>query len=204
MKPPIYVIHDQRRADRAKLLHQELEAQGLHVDDIHMMPAVYRENPADGIAEAHKACIRHCMGTNEPFAIIMEDDVQFTCGGAFRYFLDTAMQAPTGDLFMGGCYTVRNMRQVADNVVRLDGFSSTHLYIVYRSFFQRLLEAEPGVHLDQWLSKSGAVIHACYPFAARQYNGFSDNVKKEVNYDHLIKGFKFYTGIHPPGGYLPG
>ena len=73
MKSPIYVIHDPRRTDRAKLLHQELEAQGLNVDDIHMMPAVYRENPADGIAEAHKACVRHCMGTNEPFAIIMED-----------------------------------------------------------------------------------------------------------------------------------
>lgn len=203
MKQPIYIIHDPRRVDRAKLLQMELEAQNLLPEAVNFMPAVYMEHPCDGIAEAHKACIRHAMAAGHPFAIIMEDDVQFTCSTSLRYFLDVAQQGPECDLFMGGCYTVKNMRQIADNVVKLDGFSSTHLYIVYAPFFQRFLECEKGHHLDQWLSKSGAVVHACYPFAAKQYNGFSDNVKKNVNYEHLIKGFKFYTGDHPAGGYFP-
>ncbi len=199
MTDKIFLIHDPARVDRRELYRQELITQG--IDTVDIIPAVKdSSNPVKNISQAHKKCIRKAIELNLPRVIIMEDDVKFSCPGAFNRFLELSEALPKNwDIFISGSYDY----QVADQfikakeiisisgLVNLNKFSGLHCYIVNQRYYNKMLSLPENRNLDKVISNSNASIWMCYPMVALQHSGFSDNICKEVDYNktysHRIK-----------------
>lgn len=177
-----HVIHDPNRTDRFVTLQKEAGEQGF---PFKLFPALKAEPPYKGISLAHKQIVQYALDQNLDEVLIMEDDVRFCGPGSFRYFLDN--RPSEFDLYLAGVYFGV---LTSDNTVKQ--FSGLHCYIVHKRFYDTFLKIDPEQHLDFALTGKG-LYKVCNPFAAIQYNGFSDNVKKEADYDNLLRGRKLFN-----------
>lgn len=190
----IYVIHNPDRKDRQQVLIKELMSQ--NVVDINFMPAVIASKPAAGISQAHKNCVKWAAKLGLPEICVMEDDVKFTAPDSLFTFFEAYKQAPDDcDIFLAGMYT-GSIHRINDHVAKTNSFSGLHCYIVRKKFYDKFLSAPPDKHIDRWIgqtAKTGgnAKVYLSYPMTAIQHNGFSDNVKKTMNYDYLLKKNKY-------------
>lgn len=178
-----HVIHNLDRQDRTAILTKELSIQKI---EMRIWSPIFDITPATGIAKAHKQIVQWAKDNNQEEVLIMEDDVRFCGEGAFEYFLDN--KPKDFDLYLAGIYygVIKD-----DNTV--DKFSALHCYIIHSRFYDSFLSCPDKKHIDYHLSGLNSVYKVCNPFAAIQYNGYSDNVKKSMNYDNLLKNYTFYN-----------
>lgn len=180
------IIHDRSRKDRFEVLLKELKEQGISYI---LWDAVKDITPGTGISKAHKRIVQWAKDNNQPEILIMEDDVRFCGPGSFQYFLDNKPQE--FDIYLAGVYFGHLQ---PDNSVKT--FSALHCYVVHERFYDTFLKVPVKYQLDTYLSEQGGLYKVCYPFAAIQHNGYSDNVKKSVNYDPLLKPYQLYNNYH--------
>lgn len=178
----MHIIHLSERKDRVSLFDCQLFSQNLKGC---IWPGILDlENPKRGIAKAHKQIVLYAKQQNLASIIIAEDDIKFTDIGSFDYFLDN--EPLDYDLYLGGVYF--GDIQI-DN--KIEDFSGLTLYKIRQSFYDTFLSISEDKDLDRALSGKGKFI-VCDPFVAIQYNGFSDNVKQEVNYDKHLLGKRLF------------
>lgn len=145
-------------------LQKEIETQGL---DYQLWEAeIVPKKPYAGVMRSHKKIVRWAKEQGLSEVCIMEDDIKFACPGAWEYYL--ANKPSDFDLYLGGIYSGR----IINGVVK--DFSALHLYIIKENFYDRFLDAAENNHLDRGIAGWG-VYKVCFPFAAIQYGGFSDN-----------------------------
>jgi hypothetical protein len=182
--PLLNIIHLPERLDRAELLKNELIEQGITNfklwDGIKDSRLVNR-----GISKAHKQIVQCAKENNFPEVLIGEDDLHFTSKGAFIYFIDNKPE--DFDIFLGGIYYGRLMK---DSIV--NDFSGLTLYIINERFYKKFLSMNETEHLDRALRNSGKFI-VCNPMVVIQHNGFSDNLKKDINYESFLKDRLLFT-----------
>jgi len=175
------IIFDSRRQEKYEPLMNELREQGIadyKIWDCVMLPSV-----VDSIAESHKMIIRDAMEQGLEKCFIAEDDLMFTCKGAWDYYLKN--MPDKFSLYLGCTYVL----PISNNIVC--GF---HLYCVYKDFYQQVLDVPRGQHIDTYMNELKGDYKYCYPFPALQRSGWSANNKMECNYNSLLKDEDIYKG----------
>lgn len=182
-----HIIHDSRRKERLATIIKETTEQGI---EYRLWPAVIEENPWTGIMKAHTQIVRWAKEQGLPEVLIMEDDVRFCGPGSFDYFLKT--KPAEFDLYLAGIYHGSPNREN-----RVKKFSALHCYIIRACFYDTFLAAPEDKHLDYYLSdfvKNGRY-YVCNPFTAIQYNGYSIQKKRVMNYNFLLQGRSLYKNF---------
>lgn len=172
------IIHLLHRKDRLNLLLKELESQ--NISDYLIWDGVTKyDNPTRNISEAHKSIVRHAKSQGYSEVLIAEDDIHFLYPNAFRYYLQFK---PTDfDMYLG---SVSSGKVSNDNIV--NDFSGLTMYIIKDKFYDVFLQAETTNQIDRGLRGLGKFV-VCNPFVAIQHNGYSDNYKRDCNYDIFFK-----------------
>lgn len=179
----VNIIHNKERKDRFIKLLYEMSEQGITYPIF--WDAVIRDNPKEGIREAHFQIVRNAKEKGLKEVLIMEDDIKFTGKGAFDYFLRNKPELY--DLYLGGLSggVVRN-GLVAD-------FSGFHLYMVHEQFYDTFLnDVRSDLDIDRSMRYKGGSYFVCSPMVAVQYDGFSDHAKQETDYSEFWKNYTFY------------
>lgn len=146
-----------------------------------------------GISESFKEVIRHNI--NEKRILVFEDDVKFTSKKSINQFYDCIRDLPSDwDILLGGSYSFSEVSR-SGNLIKAGDFSSLHCVLIrdtaYKHFLSHNTEEIKDIdrHLGM-LSKKGELnVYVCNPMVAIQYNGFSHNKERSVNYDNLLKGY---------------
>jgi len=177
------IIHLSGREDRLELINNQLITQEI-VDYKFWEGIVDPENPARGIAKAHKQIVLWAKQQKLTSVMIAEDDVKFTAKGAFDYFKKN--EPDDYDLYLGGIYygKIKEDNSVSD-------FGGAMLYMIRENFYDTFLSVNEERDIDRSLSNKGKFI-VCNPFTAIQHEGFSDNKKAYVNYEMCLKGRKLF------------
>jgi hypothetical protein len=190
------VIHNPKRGDRWNTFSREVREQG--IEDIVVVPSVHIHRRAPmNISEAHKNCVRLAIEEDRDMVMILEDDVRFTSIGSYQEFMSRiSLLPPDWNMFLSGVYD-GHIIPLDDKVARVKEFSGLHCYIVHKRFYEDFLDADPRINIDKALSGKAFANHTCYlayPMVAMQYDGFSDNVNRQTNYNSLIQGrFKLWN-----------
>lgn len=181
----IHIIHNHERHLRYVHLMYELRRQD--ITDYKLWPAILdRRLICRGVSQAHKAIVQYAKDCGLSQVTIMEDDVKFPALDGYAYYL---REMPADfDIYLGGIY----QGNVDDDKTVKGGFSSLHLYTVRAKFYDTFLSVDETLHLDRGLEGLGD-FHVCYPFAAIQYNGFSDVERAPTNYHNLLHGKLIHT-----------
>lgn len=194
----IFVISGNRTKEKRSKLYFDLAVQTGELD-IHIVPGVYSESLSmSNIAQAHKNVVQKAKDFDLPYCVIMEDDVSFPVKKeAYKYFIDSMNKLPKDwDIYTSGFYTASSFEQDYDNVYRISRFSGLHLYCVNSKFYDQFLTCPPAVNIDQWISQEGiGICFCCYPFAATQHDGYSENVGRQTTYSTLLRDKKIYPNF---------
>jgi hypothetical protein len=140
------------------------------------------------VNRAHKRVVRFAKENNFPEVCVMEDDCILTSPGAWEYFLRN--KPKEYDLYFGGIYQAE-----MSNGRILNGFSGMTLYFVNEKFYDTYLSIAEDYHIDRNLGNI-AFEHdyrVCHPFVCKQIGGYSDNLRKEVDYSEFYREREFYT-----------
>lgn len=181
----VNVINLPRRIERLESFKQQANEQGFKYqvwEGIIDLAAVFR-----GISNAHKNIVRYAKATNQKRVFIAEDDCVFLEAGAWDYYLSKMPE--DFSLYLTMIYEGKideNNRIVKDPY----SFSGLTCYCVDESFYDVFLGVNDMDHIDKSL---GALadkynFYVCDQFVAKQLNGWSDQKKKDCQYDHYLKG----------------
>lgn len=197
----LHIIHNRENKVRSERLHYELDRQGITkftIVDAEMAPeGTEHEDRTKYILKSHKKALsegifyNQGLKVNPGYVIIAEDDIRMPSFDAYHYFLKGMKLIPDDwDIYLGGIYTGIGMVHKDGYAKILHGFAGLQLYAVREKFYHTYLNCDSVFH-DRWLTaKGGAKTYVIDPFAAIQYNGFSDQRKMAVNDDHHLKNFK--------------
>lgn len=193
-----FIISGNRTADKREELSIEIYKQ-TGIFNINIVPGVYSEGLSiNNIAMAHKKIVRLAKMKGYDFCLIMEDDVEFPVPiKSFEYFIDGMKKLPKDwDIYTSGFYTTNSFMQDFENIYRISGFAGLHLYCVNSRFYDTFLNTPMGCNIDQWISTAGiSNCYCCYPFAAYQKDGYSENVGRETAYSTLLMDKKIYPNF---------
>lgn len=165
-------------------MQEEMARQG--IEDYQLWPAIFVQHKPRciGINAAHKQIVRYAKENNLPEILIFEDDVRFPAKDGFQYYL--SKKPDDFDLYIGGVY-----RGDLDENGVTQKFTALHCYIIKQKFYDTFLNTRDDIDIDHALTGLGKFV-VCYPFAAIQYNGWSDHSWAEMNYDTLLTGKEIY------------
>jgi len=180
--PTINIINLKKRTDR----HESV------IRQMNMEKAPYKiwegieTTPAKiGISRSHKKIIQWAKDNALSFVVIAEDDLQFTGTGAYRYFIEN--MPIDFDLYLGGYYG-----GLPDEYNVMKKFNGTTLFICHSRYYDTFLSVNENINLDNALSMTEGKFVVCPKFVCKQAPGYSDNLKKEMNYDYLLKDKPIY------------
>lgn len=190
-----YIIHNSKNIARFQGLKAQINEQ--NISELTILPAIMLEDPVTGCAESHKSVIIRSKAQKLPFVTIFEDDIKFTCPGAWDFFnmVFEEYLPKDWDIFVGGVYFSTELQDVPfnDHVKRIPKkFSSTHCIVLRDTVYDHVLSCPAGKHFDEWLSQlcGSKNVYLCWPMPAIQSAGYSDIAGKEVDYSAMLKNFK--------------
>lgn len=182
--PCINIIFDNRQPEDYQRLLDEFEEQG--IKKYRFWDAVCNKNSViESINASHKMIVRWAKENKKPFVLIAEQDLNFTCKGAWQYFLDSMPKEY--DLFLSCTY----IPPISNN--QICGF---HLYCVAEKFYDKFLSVKDTDHVDTAMNDIKGDYKFCYPFPALQRSGFSFNNREIVNYNKVLKPEDIWHGFH--------
>lgn len=184
---PKLVINLPERTDRLEQVKKELTGW-----DYTIMSGVHHPQPMKGIAQAHINCVLLAQQNEWGNVLVMEDDIQLRKGSP--EYLNRALEnlPDEWDVLLGGLYNTKHLISVNDYWNKIGEFCGFHFYIVNKSAYQRFFDYNGRQHIDRWMNLKGDKLK-CFvlkKFIATQRNGFSDNVKKNVDYTNELKKFQ--------------
>lgn len=190
MTQMLNILHLPKRVDRMENLVKELSEQGITdytiIEGFVDLVAVFR-----GINLSHKTIVRLAQEQGLKSVTIAEDDIVFLGKGAWQYYLDNMPE--DFDLYLGMIYEGKIGE---DNRVMPDPytFSGLTLYTVHERFYDKFLSIKDMDHIDKLLGQLAGEykFYVCPEFMCKQMNGYSDQKKRDCEYDHYLKGRKLY------------
>ncbi len=149
------------------------------------IPGVKKEPSFHGIAEAHMNAIRFAKNAGWDKVLIMEDDLYIPAKEKANKYIDEAFaKCPDEwDILLGGVYHAKQMEKHNNYWNRIGEFCALHFYIVNSSAYDKLLTWDGSNHYDRWIGLTGLKCFVPSRFFAIQYDGFSDNVNKQTDYN---------------------
>lgn len=166
----VNVINLPHRTDRLEHFKNQAREQGFE----YIVWEGMMGNPTHTyISRSHKQIIMAAKAEGLEEVCVMEDDIVFPHPLAFK---DWLQHKPNKyDIYLGGNYGKDKNR---DGTIR--SFFGLHLYMVHNKFYDKFLSTPDREHIDLALSGKGRYI--LYD-VAKQMSGFSDNLKREVDYN---------------------
>ena len=151
-----------------------------------------RELPVfKGIAQAHLNAIRHAQEQGWPEVLIMEDDVNFQSKNSRSHADKCFSQIPDNwDLLLSSVYTSKGLTQYNGFWSQTKEFCGLTWYVVNQRAYDKILTFDKSMNIDRAMATAiGLNCFVVNEFFAIQYEGFSDNVNRKVNYDNLLGRF---------------
>jgi hypothetical protein len=174
----LHIIHDKDNLKRYDRLMNELKEQG--IENYYLWDAVHdKRSTFQGINKAHKQIILWAKENDLPYVTIAEDDVWFTCKGAYQYFLNN--EPKDYDIYLSSIF----LGEINENN-ETTNFTGLSLYKCNKRYYDIFLSADENQHIDIALNNSGKFV-VCNPFSAIQHNGYSTNEKRYMNYSFMFK-----------------
>lgn len=180
--PTINVIYDNRLSDDYGRLLGEFVQQGI-VKYKFWDAICYSDSVVSSINASHKMIVRWAKENKKPFVVIAEQDLTFTCAGAWDYFIKNKPESY--DLYLACTYVV----PISNN--KVCGF---HLYCISEKFYDTFLSIPDDTHIDTYTDELGGDYKYCYPFPALQRAGYSFNNKAFVNYNTVLQPHDIWQG----------
>jgi len=181
--PRLNIIFDARRAEKYDPLIYELNRQG--ITDYEIFPCIMLPEVVPSINASHKMIVREAKKNGLPEVAIAEDDLMFPAEDGWDYFLRNKPEKY--DLYLAGTYCLPVTNKI------ITGF---HLYMVHSDFYDTFLSAKDNAHIDTEFNNIEGDYHFCYPFAALQRPGWSNNCRRQVNYNGYLKPNDVYGYIN--------
>lgn len=181
----INIINRVKRTDRREAVTEQMEQEHC---SYRFWDGVEGKVPKHNIHKAHKNIIQWAKDMKMTKVCVAEDDACFCAPGAWKYFLDN--EPVDADMYVASYYSGSH-----DEFFNVKGFRGMTLYILYAKAFDLFLSLSENLHIDGALAMSSAKIVTCYPFAAIQSPGYSDQRKRFTADDQLrLKNKILYTG----------
>lgn len=181
--PKINIIYDNRHSERYDLLLNQFAEQG--ITDFKFWHCLIYNDVVESINASHKMIVKYAKDIGLKEICIAEDDLMFSCKGAWDYFLKN--KPKEFDLYLAATY----IPPITNN--KVCGF---HLYIISEKFYDAFLGVDKKIHIDTAMDDLKGDYHFCYPFPALQKSGFSANNKSVVDYNKVLKKEDIYDCNH--------
>lgn len=190
MPPILNIIHLPHRIDREQSYMEEMNLQCIAFK---LWPGVQKyKMPHHNINEAHRNIVQDAKDKNIPHVFIAEDDIKFSCKGAWKYYLSCLPKQ--FDLYCGLVYAGK-VDPRTNRIVSENGMSGTQtLYCIHERFYDFFLQINPLKHIDRELGRFGNIneYYVCNPMVCYQSGGHSDNFRRQMNYDEYLRDIKLY------------
>ena len=189
-KIPKCIINLPNRPERLKEIEEELP-KFFNNTSYTLIEGVIDKIPKLGIAKAHMNCIEYAKNNNFPNILILEDDVIFR-NNAREYADECIKNIPKDyDLLLGGLYDSLKLESVNDFWNKTERFCGLHFYIVNEKAYDKILAYNGETHIDKYMVRFAKLnSYVTKKHFAIQRVGFSDNVKRNVDYSILLERFE--------------
>lgn len=177
------IINLVHRKDRLLSIATQAKEQGV---TIKIWEGIIHENVCTGISRAFKMIVQDAKEKELPMVAIAEDDAVFTAPGAWQYFLDN--MPGYFDMYLASYYSGL---ETYDH--RIESYRGNTLIVVHQKFYDKFLNADETKNLDHALDFQGEYF-VCTPWPAIQMPGYSDQLKKEVDYTGKTPEHKLFRG----------
>lgn len=177
----IHVKGSSREATMLKEMNTHYEG------DFSVFDAIVKPNAYEGISESFKEVIR--MNYSEPEIHILEDDVKFLGRSSRVIFEESYKRLPDNwGIYLGGSYTYDNPIDLK-GILEVENYRSFHSVVIKQRCYDYFLthDSKKINNIDAWVCSFEKKAYLCSPQVAIQYNGYSYNRGKEVNYDYHLK-----------------
>ncbi|MGO1594999.1 MAG: hypothetical protein ACTHYC_13380 [Sphingobacterium sp.] len=177
MQLPTYVINLKQRRDRLNSISEEFR--GKSEFDVHIIEACREENGALGLWKSIKKAVRLAKEREDEVILICEDDHVF-CEAYHKKILFSAIYQGAylgADIILGGISHTRQIIPVNEYLCWVDCFQCTQFTVIYRHFFDALLDEEFNEDdaADLKLSEMTPNKYVIHPFISEQKDfGYSD------------------------------
>lgn len=193
---PVYVINLPSRDERRK--HIEQQFAGKTEFEVHFIEAVSHKVGAIGLWESICKVIHTAKERDEEIIVICEDDHFFTPAYNKDFFLAQLVEASRQnvELLIGGIGGFGHAVQVARHRFWTDWFYSTQFVVVFRSFFDKVLNYsfKEGDTADGVFSQLTMDKQTIFPFISVQKDfGYSDVTSSNDTYRGLIDHLFYNT-----------
>ena len=190
---PVCLINLPERTERLRLAKEELSRFFNPDKQIHVISGCRKKTSQEGIAQAHLDCVSFAKENNWPVVIITEDDLLFTSDNSRTYADQCFSDVPEDyDILLSGVYHGSLTNSNKQHWAKLHNFCALHFYIVNERAYDKILNFDFRLHIDRWMG-SHLNCFVTKKFWCIQRNGWSDNVKREVNYDSYLTSYKLLT-----------
>ena len=187
---PKCIINLPTRPERLKQTEEEL-AKFFKNTSYTLIEGVKTKSSKLGIAKAHMNCIEYAKNNNLPNILILEDDVIFR-DNAREYADECIKNIPEDyDLLLGGLYDSLKLESVNNFWNKTERFCGLHFYIVNEKAYDKILAYNGETHIDKYMVRFAKLnSYVTKKHFAIQRVGFSDNVKRNVDYSILLERFE--------------
>jgi len=174
---PTYVINLKERIDRLEHIRQQFANKPEF--DVHIVEASEHPIGAVGLWNSIVKVINIAIENEDDVIIICEDDHIFTKYYSKEYLVENILEAAGqgAKLLSGGIGGFSNAVPISKNRFWIDSFWCTQFIVLYRSFFQKILEVSFGESdtADGIMSELTSNKMVLYPFISIQRDfGYSD------------------------------
>lgn len=179
-----YCMNLDKRTDRWNQVLKDCEQLPFEIKRISAVENL--KCPQNGVATTFKNIIKSSI--NEPFILIIEDDLQILDS---EKVITSLQNVPDDwDILLGGAYYFHsNKNVILDNWIKCTDFCSLHFIIINKKIYDIILNIEnKGLNFDRILgplSSSTINTYLMYPMPCCQRPGFSDLHKKYVDYSYF-------------------
>lgn len=186
---PAFCLHLPERRDRQPFMIENLPK--IH-SNVKCIPGIKFEPSYKAISRAHKQIIAIAKAKGWPFVITIEDDIKIPSLKAKAAFMSAIQHLPDDwDALLGGVYDCKSYNYIGNDLAEVKGWCSLHLVLWRHTIYDDILNHSEAYHIDRYIGAlTNRKFYMTWPFVAVQYNGFSDNVSMDVNYDKWLSRFK--------------
>jgi len=189
---PAFCLHLPERRDREPFMVENLPK--IH-SSVQCIPGVKFQPSYKAISRAHKRIIAIAKAKGWPYVITIEDDIRVPSLKAKAAFTQAMHHLPNDwDALLGGVYDCKSYKNIGNDLAEVKGWCSLHLVLWKYTMYDAILNHHEKFHIDRFIgTMDDKKFYLTWPFVAVQYNGFSDNVNMDVNYDNYLNRFKILS-----------
>ena len=158
-----------------KAMSEEMRKQQFDIDKFYLRYSVYPRPGEIGCTLSHQKCYRKVVSDNEPYVLILEDDIVLPSKGIYEILpeLEKRMISDTPQIILlSGWYWYYNTHNLAGNYRLANIYDAflTHAYMINQPAARILIENKPCITADDWryIRKKGVRLQAVLPHLIEQ------------------------------------